>query len=232
MEGSDLPNDSLGIPVLVEGEVDQTVLEIINAKTTCHNFHFSECGGKSELLEEMCTVSKYIDKMGVIVDIDRSSYAEIVDQIKDKLDGTFNQVDKESDNRLIVNDRCDILVGYSGLNDDEHLDSCGIRQHEIEDHLLKILLTDDVAVERISNSNITDSSELKDAIQRFSAILEEYSVSTDSSKFIFNLVLTLLKFEGDINPFSNALFECTEVDLRTHDSTSDLVNLLDKIKGV
>lgn len=223
--------DDPGTPVLVEGPSDKEFISSINSQTIDANLIIDGNGGKPNLFGNMITVTKYVQRLGVLLDIDDKESNDIRTQVGDKLEGNFNQVKKMSADTFLVDNRSAVIVGCAGLHGDNDLLSLNITRNAMEDHILKILLTDDKAVDRISNSTISDSDALLQNLQNHHTLLEDSVEQYSRSKLLCRLASVLLKYEGDLSSFSHSLLQCTSIDLQSHGSTATLVEFLKNVNS-
>ncbi len=201
----------------------------MNVQTVNANFNIRENGSKDDVLGNMVTLSQYIQRLGVLIDIDDQSVSDARQRVIEKLRGNFSNVSIQSDTKVVVEDRTIIVIGCSGLDDDEDLNDFGIYRNAIEDHLLKILLTDDETVNRLSNTTITTSSQLSEALYGHQELIEDYTEEVSRSKLLYRLSSILLRYDGNIDSFSNVLLHCSGIDMESHESTSDLISFLNQV---
>lgn len=223
--------DEPGVPILVEGQRDEKFLQEL-IRGIDGEYAISERGGDTKVFKALdVLVSVQIPRIGVILDVDDRSREEVYQQCYNKLDGNYSNVSELDNDGIAVGDTSVVHVGYSGLPEDSDIADLSIERYAVEDHVLKLLLNDDDTVQRISESEINDSSSLKSAIVDIERELEEYYGTLRRGKVHLEIAKITLGYESRTGAFIYDLLQCTDIDYETHDSTAPLLSVFGHLNG-
>lgn len=214
-----------GIPLLVEGKRDKNIIEHLTRELE-QEYSISKRGGESEILSGLeVVIDVQIPHILVVLDVDERSPADIYRKCYDKIDGNFNEVEKD-ENIIAVSDSSVVHVAYAGLPEDEDIAEIGITQHTIEDHILKLLLTHDETVRRMTDTDIHSSDELKEAITEVNQTVEGFTGGNSDGKTPLDIAKMLLGYHGPTGSFINDLLQATSVEYADHASVERLCTFM------
>ena len=217
-----------GLPVFVEGPTDRDFISEVNHQTRRLNINLRDCGGRSEVLDYIVLLSDIqIKRFCAFIDIDDDSPEKILEDVQNKLEGNFDDVEKLNPNSFHVNEYSLIRIGCIGLHENEALREYGITRHAMEDHALGLLLTDEDIVPRLSTTSIDTLEQFKNALSEQKSSVEQYIGDITKSKSLIKMSLVLLGYDGTTSSFIDKILRCTEHDLEEHSFTKDVVNVLD-----
>lgn len=216
-----------GLPVCVEGVTDEDFISELNRQTSDLTLNIRDCGGKKGVLESMVVLADVqIKRFCAFLDIDDSSPGDILQQVENKLEGNFDDVERPDTNIFHVDGYSQIHVGCIGLYENDTLREYGVTRHAMEDHALNLLLTDEDIVPRLSDTSIDTLDQFKGALNEQKLSIEDHIGEVDKSKILLKLSIVLLGYDGDNNTFIKNVLRCTENDLKDHSSTKEVVKII------
>ncbi len=163
----------------------------------------------------------------VAEDLDDRTHNTLRQHYEDSLRSSFPDVTNFQECMYRVGDNRVILIA-SGLENESTLQDFQLTRHTVEDHIVKVLLTDDTAIQKLSQNRLQKCSQLKDALLKLSDIQSKLGIQVESSKDIIDMAKMIMRFRTSPQVFAQHVIHSADKAL-LKDAIKDIDRLFTQI---
>jgi len=184
--------------LLVEGEVDDAFFGSLFRKLGKEEgIEVRVGGGVPEIFKCLkALVRTGFRQVGIALDMDDKDEEYVYRRVFDVLSNEFgtNCIEKISSNKTNVKGTSLIVLPMS-IKGEPFLQEFGVKKHEVEDYVMKMLKEDDNLVKALSNDNF-DSNALIECLRKALDSLKPDCIELISSKQLIDLVKAIIVFRA------------------------------------